>query len=76
MENKKYTGKVIWFNVKRGLGFLAWEKEGAPQKDMFVHFSDISVEGFKSLNKDQMVEFEIGKNHNGIDKAINVVPAK
>ena len=73
-ENKKYTGVVIWFNATTGLGFLSWSgsKDG---QDMFVHYSDIVAPngGFKTLKKDQKVEFEIGKNNRGQDKAIEVI---
>lgn len=71
-ENKKYSGTVIWFNTTTGVGFLAWSgsKDG---QDMFVHFSDlVDQPGFKTLKKDQKVEFEIGKNNKGQDKAVEV----
>lgn len=66
-----HTGKVIWFN-KLGIGFLEWEKEGVKQADMFVHYSDLAMEGFKMLHKAQEVSFEVGVNHKGQPKAINV----
>ena len=69
MSDKKYMGSVIFFENKLGYGFLAWDNE----KDLFVHFSDIVSEGFKTLKKGQKVEFEIGKNNRGEDKAINVL---
>jgi cold shock protein len=73
MENDKvYTGKVVWFNSRTGIGFLQWEMEGVQQKDMFVHFSDIACEGFKTLLKDQKVSFNIGTNNRGQPKAINI----
>jgi cold shock protein len=70
-----HTGKVIWFN-KLGHGFLEWEIDGVKQKDMFVHYSDLEMDGFKMLNKDQLVSFEIGLNHRGQPKGINVKPVK
>jgi len=72
-DNKKevFTGKVIWFN-KLGIGFLEWEKNGIKQADMFTHYSDLAMEGFKMLHKGQEVSFEIGINHKGQPKATNV----
>jgi len=71
-----YTGKVIWFKNKKGMGFIAWEKDGVAQTDMFVHFSDIQMNGYKTLSKDDVVEFEIGQNIKGQPKAINVKVVK
>lgn len=73
-ENKKYFGSCIWFDNKLGMGFLAWDGDGQNTNDMFVHFSDLQNQpGFKTLKKDQKVEFEIGKNNRGEPKAINVI---
>ncbi len=74
MSDEKYFGEVIWF--KGGHGFIYWEKDGVKQKDMFVHYSDIVCEGFKILYKNQKVSFAIGKNNDGMPKAINVVVIK
>jgi len=72
-ENEsKFVGEVIWFDPKRGFGFVSWEKEGVKQKDLFVHFSDISCEGFKTLYKAQKVSFNLGVNKNGDPKATDV----
>jgi CspA family cold shock protein len=49
------TGKVKWFNAEKGFGFI--EVEGGD--DVFVHFSAISGEGFKSLDEGQAVEFNV-----------------
>jgi CspA family cold shock protein len=73
---KQFTGKVIWFNPKNGYGFIEWSDDGVKQKDMFVHFSDIVCEGFKTLTKDQQVTFKLGKNHSGNPKAVEVTVAK
>lgn len=63
-----FIGEVIWFDPKPGYGFIKWDQE----PDMFVHFSDIVCEGFKTLKKGQKVEFGIGKNNAGNPKAIDV----
>lgn len=64
-------GKIIWFN-REGFGFIAWSKDGVPQPDMFVHYSDINQEGFRTLKKDEEVVFDVGVNHRGQPKAIAV----
>lgn len=66
------VGDVIWFCPKKGYGFITYENDGKKQKDLFVHFSDLNVEGFKTLNKGQRVEFSLGKNNHGDPKAIEV----
>lgn len=50
------TGKVKWFDSKKGYGFITGENG----KEIFVHFSGIVTDGFKSLNEGQAVEFEVG----------------
>ena len=72
-ENKEvYVGSVIWFNAGDGYVFIEWSKDNVPQRDIFVHFSDISASGFRTLKKNQRVEFSIGVNNKGVDKAIEV----
>lgn len=61
-------GKVKWFNNQKGYGFIAPE-EG---KDVFVHFSAIQGDGYKSLEEGQDVEFEIEQGPKG-DQAVKVV---
>jgi len=61
-------GIVKWFNAKKGFGFITVEGEG----DVFVHFSAIVGEGFKSLEEGQAVEFEIVQGDRG-PQAANVV---
>lgn len=63
-----YVGKVIWFDSKKGFGFISREN----QSDIFVHFSDIAMDGYKNLIKDQVVQFQIGENYFGKPKAIKV----
>jgi len=67
-----YDGEVVWFHAELNYGFLSWEKDGKKQEDMFCHYSDILMEGFKILKAEQKVKFEIGLNHSGQPKAINV----
>ncbi|MGW1739773.1 cold-shock protein [Nocardia sp. NPDC001965] len=55
-------GSVKWFNGEKGFGFIA-QDEGGP--DVFVHYSQISGSGFKSLDEGQRVEFEIGQGQKG-----------
>ncbi len=66
----RIKGKVKWFNDQKGYGFI--EHEGG--KDVFVHFSSIQGDGFKSLSENQEVEFEIADGPKG-PQAINVTKA-
>ena len=61
-------GKVKWFNADKGYGFI--EREGGD--DLFVHFSEIQSEGFKSLDEGQAVQFEEATGQNGKQQATNV----
>ena len=60
-------GTVKWFNNKKGYGFIS-DEEG---KDVFVHYSGITMEGFKSLEEGQEVEYDIVDGEKG-PQAINV----
>ena len=62
------TGKVTWFNSEKGFGFI--EVEGG--NDVFVHFSAITGDGFKSLDEGQEVSFEVEDGNRG-PQAKNVV---
>lgn len=62
------TGKVKWFNAEKGYGFI--QREGG--KDLFVHFSDIKSEGFKTLEEGWNVEFDVIQGDRG-EQATNVV---
>jgi len=61
------TGRVKWFNDAKGYGFIA--REDGP--DVFVHYTAIQGEGFKSLSEGQQVEFEIVEGPKGL-QASNV----
>ena len=61
-------GTVKWFNDKKGFGFI--QQESGP--DVFVHYSAIKGEGFKSLQEGQQVEFDVTTDDKGA-KAHNVV---
>ncbi len=63
-----HRGRVKWFNESKGYGFIG--REDGP--DVFVHFSDIQGEGFKTLAEGELVEFEIVEDAKGL-KAVNVV---
>ena len=62
-------GTVKWFNASKGFGFI----QRASGEDVFVHFSAITAEGYKSLNDGQAVEFEVTKGPKGL-QAANVKP--
>lgn len=56
------TGTVKWFNAEKGFGFIAPEDGSA---DVFVHYSEIQGSGFRTLEENQQVEFEIGEGSKG-----------
>ena len=62
------TGKMKWFNDAKGYGFI----EQAGGEDVFVHFSAIQMDGFKTLAEGQAVEFEVRTGDKGLHAA-NVV---
>ena len=55
-------GTVKWFNAEKGFGFIA--VDGGP--DVFVHYSAIQMDGYKSLDQDQRVEFEVTQGNKGL----------
>jgi CspA family cold shock protein len=64
-------GKVKWFNESKGYGFIELDGGG---RDVFVHFSAIQGDGYKTLSEGQMVEFEIIQGEKG-PQASNVMKA-
>ena len=55
------TGTVKWFNAEKGFGFI--QQEGGP--DVFVHFRNINITGFKSLDEGQKVQFTVTQGQKG-----------
>ena len=58
----KEQGTVKWFNASKGYGFI----QRQTGEDVFVHFSAITMDGYKSLNEGQAVEFEVTKGPKGL----------
>lgn len=63
--NERVTGTVKWFSASKGYGFI--ERQGGP--DVFVHFSAIMTEGFRTLQQGQQVEFTIEQGPKGLQAA-------
>ena len=61
------TGKVKWFNAAKGYGFIT----GDDGKEVFVHFSAIQIDGYKTLDEGQAVEYEVNDGEKG-PQAANV----
>jgi CspA family cold shock protein len=58
----KYEGTVKWFNEEKGYGFIGPDEGGS---DIFVHYSQIAADGYKTLREGQRVRFEIGDSPKG-----------
>jgi CspA family cold shock protein len=67
--SERVQGTVKWFNAAKGYGFIAREGE----EDVFVHFSEIQAEGYRSLDEGQQVEFTVERGPKGL-QACRVVP--
>lgn len=67
-------GKVKWFNNQKGYGFIQYEEAGE-EKEIFVHFTGIEMDGYKSLSENQAVSFEIVEGARG-PQASQVVPGE
>ncbi len=64
------TGIVKWFNPEKGFGFIVPDEGG---KDLFAHYSEIRADGFKSLEENQRVSYEVGAGPKG-PSAKNIQP--
>jgi cold shock CspA family protein len=67
---KMATGTVKWFNDAKGFGFITPDDAG---EDLFAHFSEIKAEGFKSLQENQKVSFDVKMGSKG-KQAANIKP--
>ncbi len=63
--NERISGTVKWFNASKGYGFI--ERQGGP--DVFVHFSAIQSDGYRTLHEGQVVEFTIEEGPKGLQAA-------
>ena len=63
-------GTVKWFSPEKGYGFIS--QDGG--EDLFVHFSEIQMDGYKTLEEGQSVSFDVATGSNGKLQASNVVP--
>ena len=70
MSPTNQTGTVKWFNEGKGFGFIAQDNGG---NDLFAHFSEIRTSGFKTLQENQRVEFDITQGQKGL-QASNIRP--
>lgn len=64
------VGTVKWFNADKGFGFITPDDGGS---DLFAHFSEISASGFRSLDENQRVEFDVAQGQKG-PQAANIRP--
>lgn len=64
------TGTVKWFNADKGFGFIAPDDGG---EDVFAHYTAIQSSGYRSLNEDQKVEFDVEQGQKGL-QAANIRP--
>jgi len=70
VTDQHYTGIVKWFSAVKGYGFIQPDQDGF-SKDIFVHFSAIQTDGFRTLEEGQLVEFDVEDSAKG-PQAINV----
>jgi CspA family cold shock protein len=66
------SGKVKWFNAEKGYGFITQSDGGS---DVFVHWSAIQMEGYRTLEEGQLVEFEVEQGAKG-PQAVGVRPVR
>ena len=65
------VGRVKWFNNEKGYGFVEYKDN----EDVFIHYSTIQLDGYKTLSEGQYVQFELISTPKGY-QALNVVPVK
>ena len=70
-ETLKMRGTVKWFDTQKGYGFII---DSESKKDVFVHHSNIIMDGFRHLNEDDIVNFELGAGKDGREQAVDVKP--
>ena len=63
-------GTIKWFNAQKGYGFV----KNSDGKDVFVHHSNIVMDGFRTLEEGDFVSFELGSGNDGKEQAVNVIP--
>ncbi len=63
---ERYQGTVKWFNARKGFGFIGRDDGG---EDVFVHFSAIQSDGYRSLEEGQRVEFSVERGPKGLQAA-------
>ena len=68
-RSERHTGKVKWFDARKGYGFIIQDEGG----EIFVHFTGIAGEGYKTLEEGQAVEYDIEETPKG-PQAVRVVP--
>ncbi len=61
--SQRITGRVKWFNEDKGYGFIARDDGG---DDVFLHFSALNMQGFKTIADDTAVEFDVEQNERGL----------
>lgn len=64
------TGTVKWFNATKGFGFITGDEDG---QDIFVHYSGIATQGYKTLDDGQKVSYDVTEGSRG-PQAVNVTP--
>jgi len=69
VEVEMFRGIIAWFSNSRGFGFI---EQDHSEVDIFLHYSNLSVDGFKTVQPGDRVSYEIGENHKGA-QAVNVV---
>jgi len=69
MAEKRSKGTVKWFNAEKGYGFISQENGD----DLFVHYSEVQSDGFRSLNEGDKVEFEITQGKKGLQASKVIV---